>query len=160
MDTACSPEGWCCAIGAEAGLGATLIPISGGNTDRQIMIMKDFGVTCHLLHAQFIFLHLIERAREMDVEIRDLSIRVGVFGAEPWSESMRDRFEAESGIRAYDIYGLSEIIGPGVANECRKSAGSAYFMKTIFIRKSSIPKPGKMSPDGEGRRMVLTTLSK
>ncbi len=143
--------------GAE-GLGATVIPISGGNTDRQIMIMKDFGVTAICCTPSY-FLHLIERAREMDVDIRDLSIRVGVFGAEPWSESMRDRIEAESGIRAYDIYGLSEIIGPGVAIECENQHGLHIF-EDHFYPEIINPETGENVPDGEEGELVLTTLSK
>ena len=100
------------------GLGATVIPISGGNTDRQIMVMKDFGVTAICCTPSY-FLHLIERAGELGVDMKKLPLRAGVFGAEPWTEAMRQRIEADSSLKAYDIYGLSEIIGPGVAIECQ-----------------------------------------
>ncbi|MCX6621917.1 MAG: AMP-binding protein, partial [Acidobacteria bacterium] len=111
--------------GAEL-LGATVIPISGGNSDRQIMVMKDFGVTAICCTPSY-FLHLIERAAEMDVDLRELPLRAGVFGAGPWTEVMRQRIEALSGVRAYDIYGLSEIIGPGVGCECAMQAGLHIF---------------------------------
>ena len=111
--------------GAEA-LGATVIPISGGNTDRQIMIMRDFQVTAICCTPSY-FLHLLERAVELGVSVRDLPLRAGVFGAEPWTDSMRRRIEADGGIRAFDIYGLSEIIGPGVAIECSCQSGLHIF---------------------------------
>jgi phenylacetate-CoA ligase len=102
--------------GAEA-LGATVIPVSGGNTDRQIMVLRDFRVTAICCTPSY-FIHLLERAAELGVPVRQLPLRAGIFGAEPWTESMRRHIEIESGIQAFDIYGLSEIIGPGVAVEC------------------------------------------
>jgi phenylacetate-CoA ligase len=99
-----------------------VIPISGGNTERQIMVLKDFGVTA-ICSTPSYFLHLIERAGELGVDLGDLPLRAGVFGAEPWTESMRKRIEAATRLRAYDIYGLSEIIGPGVASECAAQEG-------------------------------------
>ena len=111
--------------GAE-GLGATVIPISGGNTDRQIMVMRDFGVTAICCTPSY-FLHLIERAGQLGVDLRALPLRAGVFGAEPWTASMRKRIEAAAGILAFDIYGLSEITGPGVAVECPQQDGLHIF---------------------------------
>ncbi len=143
--------------GAE-GLGATVIPISGGNTDRQIMVMKDFGVTAICCTPSY-FLHMIERAAEMDIDIRDLPLRVGVFGAEPWTPSMRKRIETLSGIRAIDIYGLSEIIGPGVAIECPEQDGLHIF-EDHFYPEIIDPETGAVLPDGEEGELVLTTLSK
>jgi phenylacetate-CoA ligase len=143
--------------GAE-GLGATVIPISGGNSDRQIMVMKDFGVTAVCCTPSY-FVHLIERAGELGVNIRDLSVRAGVFGAEPWTESMRKRIEADSGIRAYDIYGLSEIIGPGVAIECAAQDGLHIF-EDHFYPEIIDPATGDVLPDGAEGELVLTTLSK
>ena len=102
--------------GAEK-LGATVIPISGGNTKRQIMIMRDFGstvLTCTPSYA----LYIAEVAEEMGIDLKELNLRVGFFGAEPWSENMRKQIEERLGLHALDIYGLSEVIGPGVANEC------------------------------------------
>jgi phenylacetate-CoA ligase len=143
--------------GAEA-LGATVIPISGGNTDRQIMVMKDFGVTAICCTPSY-FIHLMERARELGTDIKELPLRAGVFGAEPWTQAMRDRIEAESGIKAYDIYGLSEIIGPGVAIECQHQSGLHIF-EDHFYPEIIDPETCKVLPDGSEGELVLTTLSK
>ena len=143
--------------GAEA-LGATVIPISGGNTQRQLMVMKDFGVTAICCTPSY-FLHLLDQAPEAGVNIRDLPLRVGVFGAEPWTESMRRRIEADSGIKAYDIYGLSEIVGPGVAMECQSQTGPHIF-EDYFYPETVDPKTGETCPDGEEGELVLTTLGK
>jgi phenylacetate-CoA ligase len=143
--------------GAEA-LGATVIPISGGNTDRQIMVMKDFKVTAICCTPTY-FLHLLDRAAEMGVEIRELPLRVGVFGAEPWSDSMRECIETAGGIKAYDIYGLSEITGPGVGSECRCQAGLHIF-EDHFYPEIIDPGSERPVPDGEEGELVITTLSK
>src|ERR1022692_3889826 len=138
--------GWLGAhYGAEA-LGATVIPISGGNTERQIMVMKDFGVTAICCTPSY-FLHLIEKAREMGEDLHQLSVRVGVFGAEPWTEGMRQRIEAESGIKAYDIYGLSEIVGPGVGAECEHQCGLHIF-EDHFYPEIVDPETGEPLPEG------------
>jgi len=141
--------------GAEA-LGATVIPISGGNTERQLMVMQDFGVTALCCTPSY-FLHLLERAKEMKIDFSRL--RAGVFGAEPWSEAMRERIEAESGIKAYDIYGLSEIIGPGVGIECVQQRGLHLF-EDHFYPEIVDPETGAVLPDGREGELVLTTLSK
>jgi phenylacetate-CoA ligase len=143
--------------GAET-LGATVIPISGGNTDRQIMVMRDFGVTA-LCATPSYFLHVIERAGELGVDMKSLPLRVGVFGAEPWSDAMRERIEADAGIKAYDIYGLSEIIGPGVASECSAQDGLHVF-EDHFYPEIIDPETGEPLPDGSEGELVLTTLSK
>ena len=148
-------------LGAHYGaedLGATVIPISGGNTDRQIMVMKDFGVTAICCTPSY-FLHMIERAAQLDIDIRDLPLRVGVFGAEPWTSGMRDRIERLTGIQAFDIYGLSEIIGPGVAVECPCQNGLHIF-EDHFYPEIVDPDTGNVLPDGEDGELVLTTLSK
>ena len=141
--------------GAEA-LGATVIPISGGNTERQLMVMQDFGVTALCCTPSY-FLHLLERAREMKIDFSRL--RAGIFGAEPWSEAMRQRIQADSGIKAYDIYGLSEIIGPGVGIECAHQAGLHLF-EDHFYPEIVDPASGEALPDGAEGELVLTTLSK
>jgi phenylacetate-CoA ligase len=141
--------------GAEA-LGATVIPISGGNTERQIMVMQDFGVTA-ICSTPSYFLHIIERIKEAGGSFSH--VRTGVFGAEPWSDAMRARIEAESGIKAYDIYGLSEIIGPGVASECEAQSGLHVF-KDHFYPEIIDPETGDALPDGTEGELVLTTLSK
>jgi phenylacetate-CoA ligase len=143
--------------GAEA-LGATVIPISGGNTPRQLMVMKDFGVTAICCTPSY-FLHLIDQAAEVGVNFKELPLRAGIFGAEPWTESMRRRIEAESGIKAYDIYGLSEIIGPGVAMECQCQAG-AHIFEDYFYPEIINLKTGKPCEDGDEGELVLTTLGK
>ena len=143
--------------GAEA-LGATVIPISGGNTERQLMVMKDFGVTAICCTPSY-FLHLIDQAAEMGIQIKELPLRTGVFGAEPWTESMRRSIEAQSGIKAYDIYGLSEIVGPGVAMECSHQSGPHIF-EDYFYPEIIDPKTLKPVADGEEGELVLTTLGK
>ncbi len=140
------------------GLGATVIPISGGNTDRQILVMKDFGVTAICCTPSY-FLHMIERAAELGVDVRELPLRTGVFGAEPWTEFMRKRIEALTGIKAFDIYGLSEIIGPGVAIECPHQHGLHIF-EDHFYPEIVDPETGESLPDGCEGELVLTTLSK
>jgi phenylacetate-CoA ligase len=141
--------------GAEA-LGATVIPISGGNTDRQIMVLQDFAVTAICCTPSY-FLHLAERARELGTDFSRL--RAGIFGAEPWSEAMRRRIEADTGVKAYDIYGLSEIIGPGVGIECFAQSGLHVF-EDHFYPEVVDPASGQVLPDGAEGELVLTTLSK
>lgn len=143
--------------GAEA-LGATVIPISGGNSDRQIMIMRDFGTTAISCTPSY-FIHLIEHGAHMGVNLKELPLRVGVFGAEPWSEEMRCYIQRETNIRAYDIYGLSEIIGPGVGIECSCQNGLHIFEDHFLFEILDI-KTGEPVPDGEEGELVLTTLSK
>jgi phenylacetate-CoA ligase len=143
--------------GAE-GLGATVIPMSGGNTDRQIMVLKDFGVTAICCTPSY-FLHLMERAGELGVDMKKLPLRAGVFGAEPWTDAMRLRIEAGTSLKAYDIYGLSEIIGPGVAGACCAQHGLHVF-EDHFYPEIIDPATGHVVPDGTEGELVLTTLSK
>jgi phenylacetate-CoA ligase len=143
--------------GAEA-LGATVIPISGGNTERQIMVMKDFRVTAICCTPSY-FIHLLERAGELGIDVRNLPLRTGVFGAEPWTESMRRHIESAGGIRAFDIYGLSEITGPGVAIECCAQDGLHLF-EDHFYPEIVDPESGEPLPEGCEGELVITTLSK
>ncbi|MGC1377242.1 MAG: phenylacetate--CoA ligase [Anaerolineales bacterium] len=143
--------------GAEA-LGAAVIPISGGNTDRQIMLMRDFGATVICCTPSY-FIHLIERAGEMGVNLKELPLRIGIFGAEPWSESMRQYIRENSNINPYDLYGLSEITGPGVAAECNCHNGLHIF-EDHFYPEIVDPQTGEVLPDGAEGELVLTTLSK
>ena len=143
--------------GAEA-LGATVVPTSGGNTQRQIMLMRDFGTTAVCCTPSY-FNFMIEQALAQGIDMRDLPIKAGIFGAEPWTEEMRKRIEAASGIKAYDIYGLSEIIGPGVAIECGCQQGMHVF-EDHFYPEIINPETGEVLPDGETGELVLTTLSK
>ncbi|MDD3886155.1 MAG: phenylacetate--CoA ligase [Victivallaceae bacterium] len=143
--------------GAEA-LGATVVPTSGGNTKRQIMLMRDFGTTAICCTPSY-FNFMIEQAAAENIDMHDLPIRVGVFGAEPWTNAMRGRIEEASGIKAYDIYGLSEIIGPGVAIECKCQQGMHIF-EDHFYPEIIDPETGEVLPDGEFGELVITTLSK
>lgn len=143
--------------GAET-LGATVIPTSGGNTDRQLTVMRDFNVTAICCTPSY-FLRLIERAGELGIDLKSLPLKAGVFGAEPWTEAMRKRIEAEASIKAYDIYGLTEIIGPGVGAECYCQDGLHIFEDFFY---PEIIDPDTLEPlrDGEEGELVLTTLSK
>jgi phenylacetate-CoA ligase len=143
--------------GAE-GLGATVVPASGGHADRQIMLMKDFGVTAMCCTPSY-FLHLIDCAAELGVDMKALPVRAGVFGAEPWTDAMRQHIEKMSSIEAFDIYGLSEIIGPGVGCECRRHQGLHIF-EDHFYPEVVDPETGAPLPDGSEGELVLTTLSK
>jgi phenylacetate-CoA ligase len=143
--------------GAET-LGATVIPISGGNTDRQIMVLRDFGVTAICCTPSY-FIHLIERSQELGLDLRESSLRAGIFGAEPWTDSMRQHIQSSSGIKAYDIYGLSEITGPGVGSECACQKGLHIF-EDYFYPEIIHPETGRTLPEGEEGELVLTTLAK
>ncbi|MCL4079672.1 phenylacetate--CoA ligase [Coriobacteriia bacterium Es71-Z0120] len=139
-------------------LGATTIPISGGNTKRQVQVLKDFGVTG--LGATPSYALLIgETALEMGIDPKTLPLRFGVFGAEPWSENMRRQIEETLGIVAIDIYGLSEVLGPGVASECVHKCG-LHVNEDHFIVEIIDPHTLEPVPDGEQGEVVFTTLTK
>ncbi|MBE0584175.1 MAG: phenylacetate--CoA ligase [Desulfofustis sp.] len=144
--------------GAEK-LGATVIPVSGGNTKRQITIMKDFGSTV-LLSTPSYALNLAETMEEMGINPQDLALRVGIFGAEPWSENMREEVERKLNLRAVDIYGLSEVIGPGVAMECLQTTKGMHIFEDHFLPEIIDPATGKVLPPGEQGELVFTTLTK
>jgi phenylacetate-CoA ligase len=143
--------------GAEL-VGASVIPVSSGNTARQIMLMKDFGTTLLACTPSYA-LYIAETLSEMGLEPKDLSLRAGVFGAEPWSERMRKEIEARLSIKAIDIYGLSEIIGPGVASECECQDG-LHINEDHFYPEIINPQTGETLPDGEKGELVLTTITK
>lgn len=143
--------------GAEL-VGASVIPISSGKTAKQIMLMKDFGTTtlaCTPSYALFI----AETMKEMGIDREQLALKVGIFGAEPWSERMRQEIEAQLGIKAIDIYGLSEIIGPGVASECLEQDG-LHISEDHFYPEIINPVTGDPMPDGEKGELVITTITK
>ncbi|MGA7279289.1 MAG: phenylacetate--CoA ligase [Desulfocapsaceae bacterium] len=144
--------------GAEK-LGATVIPVSGGNSKRQITIMKDFGSTV-LLSTPSYALNLAEAMEAMGIDPASLSLRVGIFGAEPWSENMREEVERKLNIKAVDIYGLSEVIGPGVAQECLQSSGGMHIFEDHFLPEIIDPQTGEVLPHGERGELVFTTLTK
>jgi phenylacetate-CoA ligase len=139
-------------------LGVTVVPISGGNTERQVMLMRDFGATVISCTPSY-FLHIIDKAKEMGVNLRDLPIRIGVFGAEPWSDAMRQRIEDCAGIRAYDIYGLTEVCGPGVGAECVHQNGTHLF-EDHFYPEIIDPETLEPLPDGQEGELVFTTLDR
>lgn len=143
--------------GAER-IGASVIPISGGNTKRQLQIMKDFGTTILACTPSYA-LYLAEEMEEMGIKKEDLKLKAGVFGAEPWSESMRSEIEHRLGITAIDIYGLSEIIGPGVASECSCKCG-LHIQEDHFIPEIIDPETEEVLPPGSKGELVFSTVSK
>jgi phenylacetate-CoA ligase len=144
--------------GAER-LGCTVVPVSGGMTERQVTLMQDFGA--HVLGATPSYaLNIAEVAEAMGVDVRALPLRVGVFGAEPWSEAMRDDLEARLGITAVDMYGLSEIIGPGVACECGGNRNGLHGWEDHFLFELIDPKTLEPVRDGDPGELVITTLTK
>lgn len=144
--------------GAEK-LGAAVIPISGGNTKRQIMIMQDFGSTVLLCTPSYA-LNIAEVMQEMNVDPSSLKLRVGLFGAEPWSENMREEIEKKLKIQAIDIYGLSEVIGPGVSSECIEGKKGLHVFEDHFIPEIINPQTGEPLPYGEAGELVFTTITK
>ncbi len=143
--------------GAEK-VGAAVVPISVGNTKRQIMLMQDFGTTV-LCATPSYSLYLAEAGEEAGINIKDLPLRVGVFGAEPWTDKMRQEIEKTLNIRAIDIYGLSEIIGPGVAAECEHQDG-LHIMDDHFLPEVVDPVSGEVLDEGEIGELVITTITK
>lgn len=144
--------------GAER-LGASVIPISGGNTARQLMIMQDFGstiLTCTPSYSLF----MAEEARAAGIDFRKLKLRVGIFGAEPWSDAMRQEIEEKLNLTALDIYGLSEIMGPGVAQECFEGKNGLHIWEDHFLPEIIDPVSGQVLPEGEKGELVITTLTK
>ncbi|MBR5527438.1 MAG: phenylacetate--CoA ligase [Clostridia bacterium] len=138
-------------------IGATLIPIAAGNTQRQITTMVDFGstmITCTPSYAMY----LAEAIEEMGVRDK-IKLKAGIFGAEPWSEDMRHAIESKLGIKAYDIYGLSEIQGPGVAYECEYQCGM-HICEDLFVAEIIDPDTGEVLPEGSTGELVFTTLAK
>ena len=149
-------------LGAHYGierLGATVIPVSGGNSKRQINLMKDFKSTV-LLSTPSYALNLADAMDSMDIDPSSLSLRVGVFGAEPWSENMREEVEKKLNLRAVDIYGLSEVMGPGVAMECLQSDKGMHIFEDHFLPEIIDTESGEVLPPGEQGELVFTTLTK
>jgi phenylacetate-CoA ligase len=144
--------------GAEK-LGASIIPMSGGNTKRQIMILQDFGPTAICCTPSYA-LNLAEQGRAMGIDMRSLKLRVGIFGAEPWSEQMRQEIEKSFDIKAMNIYGLSEIMGPGVAMECSDAREGMHIFEDHFLVETINPDTGEVLTPGESGELVFTTLTK
>ncbi len=144
--------------GAEK-IGAAVIPMSGGNTKRQILIMKDFGSTILCCTPSYA-LNIAEVMAEEGVDPSQLRLKCGLFGAEPWSEGMRREIEKKLHIHALDIYGLSEVIGPGVASECIEEKRGLHVFEDHFIPEIIDPETGTRLPPGEAGELVFTTLTK
>jgi phenylacetate-CoA ligase len=143
--------------GAE-NVGCTVVPISGGNTRRQLQLMSDFGSTVLACTPSYA-LHLADALIENGYSLKDLKLKTGVFGAEPWTENMRLELEKKWGIRAHDIYGLSEVMGPGVANDCIYHSG-LHINEDHFFPEIVDPNTKETLPDGSEGELVFTTLTK
>ena len=140
-------------------IGTTIIPISGGMTQRQIKLMKDLGSTvlcCTPSYAIYLAETMVKEGTDLK---KDLNLRIGHFGAEPWSERIRERIEKELGIEAFDIYGLTELCGPGVSVECSKHNG-LHIWEDHFLVETIDPETGDVLPAGEEGELVFTTLTK
>lgn len=144
--------------GAER-LGCTVVPVSGGMTERQVTLMQDFGANV-LCATPSYALNIAEVAESMGVDMRKLPLRVGIFGAEPWSDAMRRDLEAKLGLKAVDLYGLSEIIGPGVACECHIVQNGLHGWEDHFLFEVIDPKTLEPVKDGDPGELVITTLTK
>ncbi len=148
-------------LGAHYGsekLGATVLPTSSGNTERQIQLMKDLGTTAIACTPSY-FLYIIETARKLGISIEnETKLKMGFFGAEPWSEELKKRIEDESGIKAYDIYGTSEMSGP-LFTECSEQCG-IHIWADKFLVEIINPETDEPVPDGEIGELVITTLNK
>lgn len=145
-------------LGAEK-IGATVVPVSGGLTKRQILLMQDFGATVLTCTPSYALV-LAETAREMGVDFgTQMKVRVGIHGAEPWTDEMRHEIQARMHLEAFDIYGLTEIIGPGVAVECSEHDGLHIF-EDHFLAEVIDPATGAVLDEGETGELVLTTLTK
>jgi phenylacetate-CoA ligase len=144
--------------GAEK-IGASVIPMSGGNSKRQIMILQDFGPTVICCTPSYA-LHLAEEGKALGVDMKSLKLRVGIFGAEPWSKAMSVQIEKTFGITALDLFGLSEVIGPGMAMECLEGRNGMHIFEDHFIVETINPKTGEVLPEGEEGELVFTTLTK
>jgi phenylacetate-CoA ligase len=143
--------------GAET-IGASVIPMSAGNTEKQIMIMQDYKTTALVCTPSYA-ITIADRMERMGIDSKGLALKVGLFGGEPWSEAMRKEIETRLGISATDNYGLSEIIGPGVAGECGNKCGMHLF-EDSFIPEIIDPDTGEVLPQGSVGELVLTTLTK
>ena len=139
-------------------LGASVIPISGGNTHKQIQLMEDFGSTVLCCTPSYA-LNIAEVMKEMKVDIKNLKLRIGIFGAEPWSEAMRKDIETKLGIKAIDIYGLSEVVGPGVSCECEHQCGM-HINEDHFLPEIINPETLEPMAPGEIGELVFTTITK
>ena len=145
-------------FGAER-LGCTVVPISGGMTERQVTLINDFKPGTIMVTPSYM-LNILEGFRKAGLDPRACSLDVGIFGAEPWTNAMRTEVEAAFDMHAVDIYGLSEIMGPGVANECVETKDGLHIWEDHFLPEIIDPETGDVLPDGEMGELVFTTLTK
>jgi len=144
--------------GAER-LGCTVIPMSGGQTEKQVQLIQDFKPRLIMVTPSYMQVIIEEFARQ-GIDPRESSLKIGIFGAEPWTEAMRREIETQAGIDAVDIYGLSEVMGPGVASECIESKDGPVIWEDHFYPEVIDPETGEVLPDGEEGELVFTSLTK
>ncbi len=144
--------------GAET-LGCTVIPVSGGMTERQVQLITDFRPDIIMVTPSYM-LAILDEFRAKGIDPKSSSLKIGIFGAEPWTNSMRAEIEAAFGMDAVDIYGLSEVMGPGVANECVETKDGLHIWEDHFYPEIIDPQSGKVLPDGERGELVFTSLTK
>ena len=147
-------------LGAHYGaeyLGCTVIPMSGGNTEKQIQLIQDFNPDIIMVTPSYM-LNIADELERRNVDINKLKLRVGIFGAEPWTDAMRKEIESRMGIDAVDIYGLSEVMGPGVAQECIETKDGPTIWEDHFYPEIIHPETGEVLPDGEEGELVFTVL--
>ncbi len=144
--------------GAER-LGCTVIPMSGGQTEKQVQLIADFGPRIIMVTPSYM-LALLDGFRAAGIDPRGTSLRIGIFGAEPWTNAMRGEIENSFAMDAVDIYGLSEVMGPGVAMECAETKDGLHVWEDFFYPEVIDPVSGKVLPDGEAGELVFTSLAK
>lgn len=140
-------------------LGCTVIPMSGGQTEKQVQLITDFKPQIIMVTPSYMQV-LIEHMIKVGIDPRSTGLKIGIFGAEPWTEAMRDEIETQAGIDAVDIYGLSEVMGPGVANECIETKDGPVVWEDHFYPEIIDPDTGEVLPDGSEGELVFTTLTK
>ncbi len=144
--------------GAER-LGCTVVPMSGGQTEKQVQLIQDFKPDIIMVTPSYM-LNLIEEMLHQGIDAAETSLKIGIFGAEPWTDAMRAEIEARAGLEAVDIYGLSEVMGPGVASECVESKDGPVIWEDHFYPEIIDPETGEVLPDGEEGELVFTSLTK
>ena len=145
-------------FGAEK-LGCTTIPVSGGMTERQVTLIEDFGASIIMITPSYM-LSVLDEYRAQGLDPRKSPLKVGIFGAEPWTNAMREEIEDAFDMHAVDIYGLSEVMGPGVANECVETKDGLHIWEDHFYPEIIDPETGEVLPDGEMGELVFTSLTK
>lgn len=143
--------------GAER-LGCSVVPMSGGQTEKQVQLIRDFGPRVIMVTPSY-FCNILEEMERQDIDPRDTALRIGIFGAEPWTGMLREDIESRTAIDAVDIYGLSEVMGPGVAMECVESKDGPVVWEDYFYPEIIDPDTGETVPDGEVGELVFTSLT-